>query len=161
MTDIIQGRKTVHNQQELVVLLIGARINKWWLLPLALPILAKMRSMQRELLADPASGLLAIQSFGSVDVMYFRSAEDVTRYANDRKQTHQPTAKRFFQKLFQNQAVGVWHETFVVPAGNYESVYLNMPRHGMGQFMPLVDATGPLATAERRLQTKPREQRAT
>jgi hypothetical protein len=42
--------KTVDNDRDLVPFLIGARINKLWPLPLALPILAKMRRMQIELL---------------------------------------------------------------------------------------------------------------
>ncbi len=29
--------------------------------------------------------------------------------------------------------VGLWHETFVVPAGSYESVYVNMPPFGLGE----------------------------
>lgn len=151
MTQIVQGRKTVHNRDPLVVFLIGARINKWWLLPLSLPILAKMRAMQKELLADPGSGLLAIQSLGFADVQYWRSSEDLMRYANDKKKEHQPAAKRYFQKLFRNVSVGIWHETYLVPAGQYECIYTNMPRFGLGKVGTLVDAEGELSTAARRL----------
>jgi hypothetical protein len=28
-------------------------------------------------------------------------------------------------------AVGIWHETFVVPAGAHESVYVDMPAQGL------------------------------
>jgi len=151
MAKIVEGRKTVRSDQDLVVFLIGARVNKWWLLPLALPIMAKMRKMQQELLADPESGLLGIQSLGGAEVQYWRSVDDLMRYADDKRRTHRPTAKRFYQKIFKNAAVGVWHETYVVPAGNYECLYLNMPAFGLGRVGSLVDATGELGTGHGRL----------
>lgn len=151
MAHLETGRKTIHPDTDLVVFLVGARINKWWLLPLALPILARMQKMQQELLADPTSGLLGIQRLGSADVMYWRSTEDLIRYAGDKKKEHQPATKRFFQKIFRNEAIGIWHETYVVPAGNYECIYTNMPRFGLGRVRPLVDANAELATAQGRL----------
>ncbi|WP_422125626.1 monooxygenase family protein [Streptomyces caatingaensis] len=30
-------------------------------------------------------------------------------------------------------AVGIWHETYVVPAGAYESVYVDMPPAGLAE----------------------------
>lgn len=151
MTTIAKGRRTVLPERGLVVFLIGARINKWWLLPLALPIVAKMRRMQQELLADPESGLLGIQSLGSADVQYWRSMDDLMTYAEAREKHHQPTAKKFYQKLFRNQAVGVWHEAYVVEPGRYESLYINMPAFGLGKIAPTVEAKGDLATGRRRL----------
>lgn len=154
------GRKTVLPDTDLVVFLIGARINKWWLLPLALPILVRMQRMQKELLADPSSGLLGIQRLGSADLMYWRSVEDLIRYAGDKKKEHQPATKRFFQKVFRNEAIGIWHETYVVPAGNYECIYTNMPKFGLGRARPLVDANGELATARGRLEHGKKSERA-
>jgi hypothetical protein len=146
MARINSGRKTTKTDRELVVFLIGARVNKWWLLPLSPPILAKMRKMQQELVADPDSGLLGFQSLGSADVQYWRSLEDLTRYAHDKKKEHQPAMKKFFRKIFTNEAVGIWHETYVVPAGNYENIYTNMPTFGLGKVVPLFDAKEALPT---------------
>ncbi|MFC4493955.1 monooxygenase family protein [Streptomyces ovatisporus] len=28
--------------------------------------------------------------------------------------------------------MGIWHETYAVPAGRYEAVYVNMPPYGLG-----------------------------
>ncbi len=151
MTHIVPGRKRTDNQQRLVVFLIGARINKWWLLPLALPILARMRTMQRELLADPDSGLLGITSLGFADVQYWRSVEDLERYAGARDRAHQPTAARYYRRLFPNGAVGVWHETYILEPGSYENLYINMPRHGVGRCLELRDAQGPTARLRGRL----------
>lgn len=151
MALINSGRKTTPSDRDLVVFLIGARVNKWWLLPLSLPILAKMRKMQRELVSDPNSGLLGFQSLGSADVQYWRSVDDLMKYANDKKKEHQPTMKKFFQKIFKNEAVGIWHETYIVSAGNYENIYTNMPAFGLGKFAPLKDAHGELASGPSRL----------
>lgn len=151
MPFVHSGRKTTANDRDLVVFLIGARINKWWLLPLSLPILAKMRRMQQELLSDPESGLLGIQSLGSADIQYWRSVDDLMKYANDKRREHQPTMKKFFQKVFRNEAIGIWHETYIVPAGNYENIYTNMPAFGFGKVATLLDAQGELATGPSRI----------
>lgn len=152
MAHIQSGRKTTTNSHPLVVFLIGARINKWWLFPLWLPILIKMRKMQLELLADPSSGMLGFQSLGGADVQYWRSVDDLMKYATDKSREHQPAMKKFFQKIFRNEAVGIWHETYVVPAGNYENIYTNMPAFGLGKFLPLFEAQGELATGPGRLE---------
>ena len=152
MSKIITGRNTIDNQQDIVVLLIGARINKFWLLPLALPILSKMGRMLSELSQDASSGLLGYQSLGvGVSVQYWRSVNDVLRYAEDSTRQHKPTVGRFFKKLFKNQAVGVWHELFVVRAGSYEALYINMPGWGLSAVLPVHAASGDRATAPRRL----------
>ena len=152
MTGIVTGRQTVVGEQPMVVVLIGARINNWWLLPIALPILGRMRAMQQELLADPESGLLAIQSFGpGGDVQYWRSIDHLLAYARDEQREHVPAMRRFWKKIFKNQAVGVWHEIFVVAAGHYEGMYVNMPPKGLGRIGPLQPAEGHLKTTRDRL----------
>lgn len=151
MKTIENGRLCSQNDQDIVVFLIGAKINKWWLLPFALPVLIRMRSMQKELLDDPQSGLLGLQSFGSMDVQYWRSVEDLHKYAEAADKHHKPTWKKFYQKLFRNASVGVWHETFIVSKGHYESIYVNMPRLGLGKWAPLHEATGSLASSRGRL----------
>ena len=152
MTVIERGRLTVDNTDHIVVFLIGARVNRWWLLPLSLPILSKMNQMLRELLADPDSGLLGIQPLGlSGTVQYWKSYEHLQRYAHDSQKTHRPTWLKFMKRLFVNWSVGVWHETYLVAAGQYESVYTNMPKFGLGQFKPLTPAAGAMKSSAQRL----------
>ena len=43
--------------------------------------------------------------------------------------------------------MGIWHETYLVPAGAYDSVYNNMPPVGLGAVTKLVPAAGRRATA--------------
>ena len=47
--------------------------------------------------------------------------------------------------------MGIWHETYLVRAGDYESVYVNMPPFGLGDATTLVPATGERETASDRL----------
>jgi|SRR6478609_9371879 len=152
MSQIQPGRLTVKNEQDLVVFLIGARINRWWLLPLSLPILSKMNSMLRELEQDPESGLLAVQPVGfGTTIQYWKSYAHLNRYANDPKKLHRPVWAAYVARLFKNFAAGVWHETYVVRAGEYEAIYTNMPRWGLGLHQPLIEAHGPHKTSASRL----------
>jgi hypothetical protein len=151
MSKILPGRRTVNNDQDIVVFLIGARINKWWLLPLSLPILSRNQAMVRELRADPDSGCLAIQSFGFASIQYWRDLESLQAYASAKERKHKPTWVMFAKKLFKNAAAGVWHETYQIKAGCYESIYVNMPAFGQGLFKQTVPADGPRATMARRL----------
>jgi len=156
MSKLQFGRLTVDNDQDLVVLLIGARINRWWLLPLSVPILAKMNVMVRELLADPSSGLLGVQPLGLFSsVQYWRSYEHLHRYAHDKQKTHRPTWTQYFAKVFKNSAIGIWHETYMLSGGRYESIYVNMPSHGLGRFMPLIPAHGSKQSSSGRLAAQP------
>ena len=56
----------------------------------------------------------------------------------------------FNKRIGSNGDVGIWHETYLVPAGRYESVYNNMPPIGLGEATSLVPAAGRNATAARR-----------
>jgi len=47
--------------------------------------------------------------------------------------------------------VGIWHETYTVAPGQYENIYVNMPRFGMGSAMPHVPITGSMDGARLRM----------
>ena len=47
--------------------------------------------------------------------------------------------------------VGIWHETYLVKAGNYEAIYSGMPEYGLGKVATLVPATGNRQEARQRL----------
>jgi len=50
--------------------------------------------------------------------------------------------------------VGIWHETYLVKAGQYEAVYSGMPPYGLGRVGELVPATGSREAARTRLDGK-------
>jgi len=47
--------------------------------------------------------------------------------------------------------VGIWHETYLVQAGQYEAVYGNMPIFGLAAATQHVPATGRRETAAGRI----------
>ena len=148
-------RLTVQREDGFVVFLIGARINKWWMMPIRWGVAAAFGRLMRELEADPSSGLLAYESyFGrtTLNLQYWRSMEDLLAYAKDREQSHAPAWRQWMKKWGLGGAVGIWHETYVVEPGGYECIYQHMPAFGLGKVGPLVPAEGELRTAKKRLE---------
>ena len=154
MTQVIPERMTAHVPHDFVVFLIGMRVNRWWRPDLWLPVALAMQRMLRELREQPAAGLLGITSGGlgnpTLLVQYWRSAEQLTTYATRKDGEHFPAWAAFQAKVANTRAVGIWHETYVV-RGDYESVYHNMPRFGLGAIGELVPASGARTGARARL----------
>jgi hypothetical protein len=84
-------------------------------------------------------------------VQYWRSLEQLVAYARNRDQIHYPYWVKFNQKIGSNGDIGIWHETYLVRAGQYEAIYNNMPRFGLGKVSEQLDAVGARATASGRL----------
>lgn len=122
-------------KEGIVVFLIGMRVNRWWRPDLYLPIIGSMRRMLRELLSNPELGLLGITRTGPsnplVLVQYWRSLEHLQRFARSADHPHLSAWGDFNRRVRATNAVGVWHETYIVPAGEHESVYVNMPAFGL------------------------------
>lgn len=139
----------------IVVFAIGMRINRWWKPWRWLPVLREMPPMLREQAADPAIGLLSVrQIFGLRNIgvlQHWQSAEHLHAYAHQAGGTHVAAWRRFNERIGTSGDVGIWHETYVVPAGHSESVYVNMPRYGLGVAGQLFPAKGARASARKRL----------
>jgi hypothetical protein len=58
---------------------------------------------------------------------------------------------KFNKSVGSNGDVGIWHETYLVKAGQYEAVYNNMPALGLGKASKLVPASGRRESAPGRL----------
>jgi hypothetical protein len=145
MADIRAERLTADVTGEIVVFLIGMRINRLWKIHRWLPVARAMPRMIRELAADPGAGYLGGHFwFGSptISVQYWRSFEDLERYAVDAARAHRPAWAAFNRAIGSNGDVGIWHETYRVRAGDLECVYNNMPPFGLGAATQLVPATG-------------------
>ncbi|GGX80995.1 DUF4188 domain-containing protein [Streptomyces hiroshimensis] len=134
----IPGRVTAAAEGDVVVFLIGMRINKWRAVRHWLPVLSAMPRMLKELSRDPDSGLLGYRSLagspGNLTVVqYWESREKLLAYAADQSKEHRPAWTAFNRRARGSEgSVGIWHETYVVPAGSYESIYSGMPAHGLG-----------------------------
>jgi hypothetical protein len=152
MSQVIPKRVTAAIEGDFVVFLIGMRINKLWKVWKWLPTFVAMPRMLRELERNADSGFLsANQYFGSprrpMLVQYWRSFEHLETYARNRDAAHWPAWVAFNKRVGSNGDVGIWHETYLVPAGRYDCVYNNMPPIGLGMATSLVPAAGRKATA--------------
>jgi hypothetical protein len=136
MAKVHPGRFTAEIEGDFVVFLIGMRINKFWKLHKWLPVALAMPPMQRQQQRDASIGMLGQQAwFGrtTILVQYWRSAEDLMTFAHNADLAHRGAWKAFNRAVGTNGDVGIWHETFVVRAGDYETIYGNMPLFGLAR----------------------------
>ena len=82
---------------------------------------------------------------------YWRSFAALEAYAKNRDAAHLPAWQAFNRAVGSNGNVGIWHETYLVRSGCYETVYNNMPPFGLGVAGALKDATGARQTARSRI----------
>lgn len=158
---VFPGRHVAKIDGDFVVFLIGMRINQPWRPDKWLPVFTAMRPMIKELEADPDSGFLGYSqglfASGPTIVQYWRSFDHLERYARRPDAEHLPAWKRFNKRVRDSPAVGIWHETYRVRAGEYEAIYGNMPRIGLGaigEFAPIGSTT---ATAAKRIGVRPED----
>jgi hypothetical protein len=148
----INRRIAASIEGDFVVFLIGARINRWWRLPRHAWFAMTMSKMIAELEARPESGFLGSEQLGPTTlVQYWRSFEQLVAYARDRDQTHYPYWVKFNKAIGSNGDIGIWHETYVVRAGEYECIYNNMPLMGLAKVSRHFEAIGRHTSAQGRL----------
>ncbi|MGZ4531982.1 MAG: DUF4188 domain-containing protein [Mycobacteriaceae bacterium] len=158
MTSIQEGRFTAQlDDSGAVVFLIGMRFNslrrvdQWW------PTATAMPKMLRHLESQPEVGLLGWhQWFGRTTVLlsYWRSAEDLQRFASDPGAPH-ASAWRAYQRRVRKASVGIWHETYVVRPGQHEAIYVDMPKFGLAGATRSVPVGDGMRTAKQRLSHAP------
>jgi hypothetical protein len=151
---MIAKRMTAKWDGDLVVFLIGMRVNRWWKPQVWLPVSMAMPKMIKELTDNPELGFLGAESyFGRTTLMlqYWKSAKHLMSYAKARNSEHLPAWKAFNQRIGTKGDVGIWHETYVVPQGNFESIYVNMPAFGLGRVAAQQEVHGQYQQAARRL----------
>lgn len=155
MAELNTERVTAELDGDFVVFRIGMRINTLWKVHEWLPVFRAMPKMLDELEADPESGLLAYDTKLGIRnhevVQYWRSFERLRDYALDSTARHAPAMKWTNQQMRKSDAVGIWHETYLVQDGAYETVYDNAPAIGLGKAGTLYPATERRRTAAGRL----------
>ena len=66
---------------------------------------------------------------------------------------HVAAWRNYWKRVGKDTRTGIWHETYLVRAGEYEAIYGNMPPHGLGKassLVPMADATSARARLRRR-----------
>lgn len=121
MADIEAGRSTADlstaADAEVVVFLMGMRINRPWKVSKWWPVFTAMPRMLRHLEASPDRGLLAYRQAvlpAPLSVQYWRSFEDLERFARDKDDPHLEPWRRFNRTVGASGDVGIWHETYRV-----------------------------------------------
>lgn len=145
---------------DFVVFLIGMRINNPLLVHKWVPVATAMPRMLKELFRKPELGFLHGEMWFArtiVVLQYWRSMEQLLAYAKNKEAEHLPAWQAFNKSVGTNGSVGIWHETYVVSAGSYENIYVNMPVFGLGGAGTLHPARGGLHSASGRLQGMQRE----
>lgn len=89
-------------------------------------------------------------------IQYWESHEKLLAYATAQDHKHRPAWTEFNRRVRAGHGkVGIWHETYLVPAGAYETIYVNMPPHGLAA----ATGTAPISrrgnTAAERLGLRP------
>jgi hypothetical protein len=151
---IHKERMTATLEGDFVVFLIGLRINNPMLVHKWGPVLEAMRKMLIELYKQPELGFLSHESYygrTTLMVQYWRSMAHLHTYASAREAAHLPAWHAFNKAVGQSGTVGIWHETYQIKAGGYETIYGNMPPFGLGKVGTLQTIKGARETAAGRL----------
>jgi hypothetical protein len=144
MATIFNGRFTAKVDGPFVVFLIGMRINRWWMPHKWLPVVLTMAPMLKTLNQHPEKGFLRgefmLYPRGLAIVQYWRTLADLESFARLPSEPHVPAWRSFNRAVGSDGSVGIWHETYQVQAGCYDSVYRNMPSFGLGAAFEHVEA---------------------
>ncbi|WP_068274699.1 monooxygenase family protein [Aldersonia kunmingensis] len=136
MAKINQGRWTADYDGDVVVFIIGTRLPSPWHLVTWFRDLGGLRGMQhmlKYLSEHPEKGLLGYNLLGLTNVQYWRSFEDLEAFARDTENPHAAVWRNYWKRVGKSTRSGIWHETYRVRAGEYETIYGNMPAHGLAK----------------------------
>lgn len=142
---IVKGRQQANPDKPFALFLIGMRINRLLAIGQWLPVVQAMPRMQAELAKNPDAGLLWQKGFLSgrffLTVQYWQSGEKLFAYAHDRAGEHFPAWAAFNRRAKNNDAVGIWHETYLLKPEDCENIYRDMPAFGLGGAFGVAPAT--------------------
>jgi hypothetical protein len=131
----VNHRVSAEVEGDFVVFLLGMHINRPARVREWLPVVGAMRPMIKELLRQPELGLLRAEMGwmfgGPAVVQYWRSYDQLIAYARSSEALHVPAWRAFNRAARSTDAVGVFHETYRVAEGTWETVYSHMPEIGL------------------------------
>jgi hypothetical protein len=161
MVDIHRGRQMADIEGDFVVFLNGARFSLRHPLRTFADLGGRkggLKAMLDHLVAHPEKGLLGYVMGFPVVVQYWRSFDHLEAFARDTSDPHTATWREYYRRAARHgQGTGIWHETYLVRAGEYEAIYVNMPGFGLGAAGGLVPAAE-ASTARLRLRARGSEQ---
>lgn len=73
-----------------------------------------------------SKGFLGVETFlywpGVALAQYWRSFEDLERFARDPQDPHFPAWQRFNCAVAKSGSVGIWHESYMFEPGKFETI---------------------------------------
>ena len=160
MSKVAPGRFTAQIDESFVVFLIGMRVNNIWAVHKWLPTAQAMSPMLNTLHQYPDKGFLGQESFFrlfplcTIMTTYWKSFEHLEYFARNTDDPHLEPWRAFNRSIGNDGSVGIWHETYLVQAGQSESIYVNMPVFGLAAATNHVPIVSNKETARRRLAEK-------
>ncbi len=129
---------------DFVVFLIGARFDLRHLIRTVNDLGGRrgMAHMLKYLTEHPEKGLLGYEMGLPTIVQYWRSYDHLEAFANDKDDPHSVAWRNYWNRVGKDNRTGIWHETYLVRAGEYEAVYVNMPPFGLGKASSVRPITG-------------------
>ena len=153
------GRWMARRDEPFAIFLFGMRLNRLRGLPRFLWGLRVLRRVLNDLDAHPERGFLAGRVYRTgrtlVAVQYWESFDALDAWARDHRRPHRKPWQQYLREALHDEAVGLWHETYLASPGGWEGVYLNMPPWGLAAGVEAVEMQATKGSARERL----REQR--
>ena len=142
MAKVHQGRWVGDIEGDFVVFLIGARVQPLHFVRTVRDLGGRrgMKHMLDYLTEHPEKGLLGYQLGLPIIVQYWRSFEHLEAFARDKDDPHLAVWRNYWRRVGKQPRTGIWHETYLVRAGEYEAIYGNMPAFGLGKAGTLTPA---------------------
>ena len=136
---INQGRWTAEIEGNFVVFLIGARFEKLR----GGGARGSRRSPRHEAHArlprgPPRQGLAGVPVGAAHDRAVLALVRAPRSLRRTRDDPHLEAWRQFWKRVGTSGRTGIWHETYLVRAGEYEAIYGNMPPFGLGKASNLV-----------------------
>jgi hypothetical protein len=140
------------------VFVFGMRLNRLRGLPRFLWGLRVLRRVLRDLDAHPERGYLAGRVYRTgrtlVAVQYWESFDALDAWARDHRLPHRKPWQRYLREALGDQAMGLWHETYLASPGSWEGVYVNMPPWGLAAGVEAVEMQATRGSARERLRER-------
>jgi hypothetical protein len=152
------GRWMARREEPFAVFVFGMRLNRLRGLPRFAWGLRVLRRVLRDLDAHPERGFLAGRVYRAgrtlVAVQYWESFDALDAWARDHSLPHRGPWQRYLREALGDDAMGLWHETYLASPGSWEGVYVNMPPWGLAAGVEAVEMRTTRGSARERLRER-------
>ncbi len=159
------------HEGEIVVFMLGMKVLRPWRIDQWGFVFVSMLRMMTEIETNRRrakgqggdlgylGGFTTVGINGPVTTQYWRSSDDLIRYAHAEDRVHRGAWLTLYRLAHRasKAGVGLWHETYVVPQGQHETIYGNMKPIGLGKLVGSIPLNEKSRTASDRLGDPARE----